>query len=99
MGASRAAQPRPVRAGDVYQYDATRVATIMRTRPGGIAEVRVTGKLNGKPSIRLGDYRVADVKGWPYLGRASSEDGYIFQVEAKDFLSSAPEPRSAERAA
>lgn len=85
-----AAKPRPVRSGDIYQYDATRVATIMRTRPGGVAEVRISGELNGRPSIRVGDHRVADVKGWPYLGRAPAEDGYVLPVEAKDFLPMAP---------
>lgn len=83
---------KPVRAGDVYQYDATRVATVMRTRPGGIAELRISGQLNGRHSLRLGDEPVAQVKARPFLGRAPYQDGMYLQIEAKDYLPLPKEP-------
>lgn len=67
---------KPVRAGDVFAYDATgRVATVMRTLPGGGAEIRIEGFVDGRKSLRIGGAKVRDLKQWKRLGRAEFLDG------------------------
>jgi len=67
----------PVRAGDVFRYsqDGTRVATIMRTLPGGGAEIRVEGIVDGRKSLRVGGAKVRDIKTWPRVGKVVATDG------------------------
>jgi N12 class adenine-specific DNA methylase/predicted RNA methylase len=60
-----------VRPGDVYRTPDGRAATITRTLPFGLAEVRLqkTGQL------RVGSYQVAIIKEWEKIGQADSLDG------------------------
>lgn len=83
-----------VRAGDVFAYDdAGRVATVMRTLPGGRAELRIEGIRDGRLSIRVGDSQIAQIKTWKRLGRAEYQDGtYAFQIEIPDMTTPAPSP-------
>ncbi len=80
---------KPVRPGDVFAYaDSGRVATVMRTLPGGGAEIRIEGFIEGRKSLRIGGAKIRDVKGWKRLGRAEYLDGMYASVA---HLAQAPE--------
>lgn len=66
----------PVRAGEVFDYPGNgRVATVMRTLPGGGAEIRIEGYADGRRQLRIGGAKVRDLKGWVRRGRAEYLDG------------------------
>lgn len=76
-GSQQGIDPRkPVRPGDVFDYAGTgRAATVMRTLPGGGAEIRIEGFIEGRKSLRIGGAKVRDLKQWKRLGRADYLDG------------------------
>ncbi|WP_199047473.1 MULTISPECIES: hypothetical protein [unclassified Dyella] len=71
----------PVRRGDVFVFDETRYATVIETYPGGRSLVRISGTLNGKPSLRVGDMQVCVLKTLPRVGRAQCLDGYYAPLD------------------
>lgn len=75
------ARTAPVRAGDVFVFDETRYATVIETYPGGRALVRISGTLNGKPSLRVGDMQVCVLKTLPRAGRAHCLDGHYAPLD------------------
>lgn len=65
----------PVRAGDVFRFDARRVAVVTESLPGGKAVLRIEGERAGRPSVSVAEYPVREIKSWPRLGRATFSDG------------------------
>lgn len=70
-----------VRAGDVFRFDATRFATVMRTIPGGRVELRISGERNGRPSLSVGEMQVRVVRDLPRIGRAEYLHGCYLPLD------------------
>lgn len=70
----------PVRPGDVFKTPDGRAATVMRTLPGGRAEIRL--QKAGTQMLRVGEFKVNDLKEWDRIGRAEYNDGMYTTPES-----------------
>ncbi len=75
----------PVRAGDVFRYTETRLATVMEVLPGGRALIRICGTRFGKPSLTVGDAQVRAIKTWERVGRAEYHEGSYLPLDHSKF--------------
>lgn len=84
----------PVRAGDVYAAPTGDAVTVMRTIPGGKADVRIQSNTEGR-RMRLGTFMAAELKAWPKIGRADYADGAYTTPQALIDAAKARSPRTA----